>query len=104
MVTFITDEDDIASPGSPDTWKQALIDAKGGNEEAVVVLGLLGDNTRADAVCNDELAEDSPRLREFAESFIHGSWGSVCTPSYNDFFEQAVSVIDVSCDAFDPVP
>ena len=41
VVTFITDEEDTGSAGNPDSWKQTLVDAKGGNEEAIVVLGLV---------------------------------------------------------------
>jgi len=102
VVTFITDEEDGGSMGTPDGWHQALVAAKNGNEEAVVVLGLLGDSGVPGGTCADGQADDAPQLRQFAESFTHGQWGSVCAPSYNAFFEQAVSVIDVSCDDFVP--
>ncbi|MEM6996292.1 MAG: hypothetical protein AAF721_37640 [Myxococcota bacterium] len=102
VVTFITDEEDEGSVGDPAAWRDGLIAAKGGNEEAVVVLGLLGDPGVPGGVCMDGQADDAPALRTFAESFTHGQWGSVCAPSYNTFFEAAVSSIDTSCNDFDP--
>ncbi|HEY8380237.1 MAG TPA: hypothetical protein VIK91_27295, partial [Nannocystis sp.] len=104
VVTFITDEDDDPkkSMGDPATWKQALVDLKGGNEEAIVVLGLIGDPDVPGGLCGVQDAQASPRLRTFAESFTHGQWGSVCAPDYAPFFAEAVSVIDTACDDFSP--
>lgn len=102
VVTFITDESEDGSGGTPGSWKQALLDAKGGNEDAIVVLGVLGDTGAAGGLCNDEQAQDAPRLREFADSFAQGQWESICAPNYAPFLESAVSVIDVACDNFTP--
>lgn len=102
VVTFITDESEDGSAGTPASWKQALLDAKGGNEDAIVVLGVLGDSGIAGSTCNAEQAEDAPRLREFADSFAQGQWESICAPNYAPFLEAAVSVIDVACDNFTP--
>ncbi|EDM80079.1 hypothetical protein PPSIR1_20669 [Plesiocystis pacifica SIR-1] len=102
VVTIISDEDDVGqSMGDPASWKQALVDAKGGNEEAVVILGLLGDGGLANGQCPDDV--DAPALRSFTDSFVHGVVGSVCAPDYAPFFLQAVSVIDAACDDFEPV-
>jgi hypothetical protein len=112
VVTFITDEDDAATDGSGGTvagWKQALVSAKGGDESAIVVLGLFGDNDQPGAICPPfdpdaaSGAEPSPRLREFVESFgDHGVAGSVCAASYQEFFLDAVGIIDTTCDEFEP--
>jgi len=110
VVTFITDEDDNFgdSAGTPAGWKQALISAKNGDENAIVVLGLFGDNDQPGAICQDlgsgtDGAEPSPRLREFVDSFgDKGFFGSVCAPSYDEFFQEAVGLIDVTCDEFIP--
>lgn len=116
VVTFITDEDDNdgdGSTGTPEGWRQALVSAKGGNEDAIVVLGLFGDQDAPDGgICQDlslpplgngEGAEPSPRLRAFVNSFgDQGFSGSVCAPSYADFFQQAVDIIDTTCDDFIP--
>lgn len=107
VVTYITDEEDIQSMGDPAAWRQALVDAKNGDERAVVVLALVGDTGLPDAVCepfaNTTGAQDAPQLRSLAESFPFGQWASVCAPDYSPFFAEAVSVIDTACDEFDPV-
>jgi hypothetical protein len=112
VVTFVTDEDDAAGDGSAGTvegWRQALIAAKNGDPNAVVVLGLFGDGDMVDPICTSfdsqsgNGAEPSPRLREFTESWgDKGIAGSICAPSYDQFFEQAVSVIDTTCEDFIP--
>ena len=112
VVTFITDEDDDAPDGSGGTvagWRQALISAKAGDANAMVVLGLFGDGDQPGSICppfNPDAAsgaEPSPRLREFVDSWgDRGIAGSVCSGSYNQFFQDAVSVIDTTCDEFVP--
>lgn len=110
VVTFITDENDGVgdSAGTPAGWKQALISAKNGNEDAIVVLGLFGDNDQAGAICQELAdgstgAEAAPRLREFVDSFgDKGFFGSVCAPSYDAFFQEAVGLIDTTCEEFIP--
>lgn len=109
VVTFITDEEDAdKSPGSPATWHDGLVAAKGGNEDAIVVLGLFGDTDQPGAVCTggldgNEGAEPAPRLRSFVESFgDRGITGSVCADDYSSFFMNAVSFIDITCDEYIP--
>lgn len=110
VVTFITDEEDDlgtdpfgGSVGSPQDWADALIAAKGGDPNAVVVLGLYGDTDQPVPVCSppDTMgngAEAGVRLREFVELFgPRGLSGSVCEPDYAPFFAQAVSLIDNAC-------
>jgi hypothetical protein len=101
VVTFITDEDDDGqSIGDPASWKDYLVQAKGGNEDAVVVLGLIADEGFPGGTCTDN--GDAPVLRSFAESFNYGTWASVCEPDYTQFFVDAVSDIDTACDGFIP--
>jgi len=105
-------DSDFNSLGSPDTWRQALVDAKGGDPEAVVMLGLFGDcdvggscpgmTHNPGAVQEFTGAEPAPRLRAFANSFTYGSVGPVCAVDYSPFFAEAVSVIDTACDNFEP--
>jgi hypothetical protein len=105
VVTFVTDEDDNAGDGSsggPDIWHQALVDAKNGNEDAVVVLGLFGDDDLPNAICQGG-AETSPRLRQFLEGWgDKGLFGSICAQDYDEFFQSAVDLIDTTCDEFMP--
>lgn len=110
VVTFITDENDNDgdSSGTVEGWRQALIAAKGGDESAVVVLGLFGDNDQPAGICADladgnDGAEAAPRLRQFLDSWgDHGFFGSVCAASYTDFFNEAVGIIDTTCEDFVP--
>lgn len=106
VVTVITDEDDDDSEGQPEDWKELLVAAKGGNEQAVVMLGLISDTHLAQGLpggpCDDTSGLDAPRLQRFAESFELGSVGSVCSPDYSEFFADAVQTIDTACDAFVP--
>ncbi len=112
VVTFLTDEDDDAADGSAGTvegWKAALVAAKKGDEQALVVLGLFGDNDQPNGICTpfdpnaSTGAEPSPRLRQFVESFgDHGIAGSVCAASYEPFFDGAIDLIDEACEDFDP--
>jgi hypothetical protein len=123
VVTLITDEEDgemegpgvqpwdIGSSGTPDEWKEQLVSAKAGDEEAIVLLGLLGDLDLPQPLCTCDIsdpsclengADDSPILREFVTSMPRHVVGSVCEPSYDAFFEQAVDLIKQTCDDFVP--
>jgi hypothetical protein len=103
VVTYITDEeDDGQSNGNPVGWNAGLVAAKYGAEKSIVVLGLIGDPDQPNPVCPEGQAEASPRLREFAESFTFGTWGSICSPDYAPFFDASVSVIDTACQQFEP--
>ncbi|HLT40331.1 MAG TPA: hypothetical protein VK034_28830, partial [Enhygromyxa sp.] len=111
VVTIITDEEDLMkSPGTPAEWYQHLVTVKNGNPEAIVMLGLIGDNDLPNGICpafnpnQGDGAEPSPNLRSFVEMFgDKGVVGSVCAANYGPFFLDAVSVIDVTCDEFDPI-
>jgi hypothetical protein len=99
VVTFITDEDDDAGDGSDGTvdgWRSALVSAKNGNEGGVVVLGLYGAG-------GGGCAEPSSRLDQFVQSWGNrGFSGSVCDSSYQQFFADAVGIIDTTCDEWTP--
>jgi hypothetical protein len=101
VVTIIGDEDDDGnSPGHPSTWKDTIVDAKDGNENAIVVHAILPD---PGGICPAEsFGHDAPRLRTFATSFEHGTTGSICAEDYAGGFAAAVDVIDVACDEFHP--
>lgn len=112
VLTFITDEEDDGngSPGAPADWYNAVVAAKNGDEKAVVVLGLVGDSNLPMATCTPGVdpngdgqgAEAAPRLQSFVQMFSNGVVGSVCAPDYTPFFHEAVSVIDLACDEFEP--
>jgi len=119
VVTVITDEEDDdeeelgpagypGSPGNPPDWVDAVVAAKGGDPNAVVFLALVGDGNLDGGQCVGEPmnmvgAEPAPRLQAVADALPFGVVGSVCAPNYDPFFENAVEVIDASCQMFDPV-
>lgn len=123
VVTIITDEEDdqetatacdqarplSGSAGDPTSWHQAVVAAKQGVEENAVVLALAGPTDAASACpaldkCNGGIvgAEPTPRIEEFAQTFSRGLVGPVCAPSFDPFFEHAISLITEACDQFVP--
>ena len=119
VVTIISDEEDnpndgppagdtdLNSPGGPDLWREGLVEAAHGNDEAVVVLALVGDPDLADGLCepyegSGTGAEPGKRLRRLAESLPYGSWASVCQDDYAPFFNEAIADIDSACANFVP--
>ncbi len=101
VVTIITDEPDAHSPGDPMIWADALIAAKLGNPDAIVVLGILPDADFAQPTCANGVAAGS--MVDFLEVFDASSRGSVCEDDYSPFFVDAVSVISDTCDEFVPI-
>ncbi|MFO7565132.1 MAG: hypothetical protein R6X02_20970 [Enhygromyxa sp.] len=102
VITIITDEPDQHSDGDPADWADAVIAAKGGNAEAVVVLGLLPDGDLGVPLCG-AAALEAPRMSEFLQLFEANGRASVCEPDYSPFFLDAVSVISETCETFDPI-
>ncbi len=101
VVTIITDEEDDDSTGFPDGWFANVVASKKGDETAVVMLGLLNDNDAAVPICPAE-SQDPAKVRQFVDMFPNSIRGSVCEMSYNAFFQQAVDLIDTTCDEFTP--
>jgi len=103
VVTFITDEEDRRSQGTPEDWRSLLLERKYDNPDALVMLGLVGDNNVDGGLlggpCSLLDADGAPRLQGFVES-LSGVLGSVCAPDYAPFFGTAVSTIDTACDEF----
>jgi hypothetical protein len=101
VVTLITDEEDAASNGQPAGWFANVIASKFGDANAIVMLGLINDTDAAAPVCPAE-SQDPVKLRTFVDMFPNSIRGSVCEGSYNEFFQQAVDLIDTTCDEFIP--
>jgi hypothetical protein len=100
VVTFISDDPNYEDAGTPQDWYDAVVAAKGGNAEAVVVLGL----TPNFMGCQN--GAGPPKGAHWSE-FI-ALWGdrgleaSVCDSDYAPFFADAVAVVDETCDEFEP--
>jgi hypothetical protein len=107
VVTFITDEEDRRSQDEPEDWRALLLERKYGNPDALVILGLVGDNNVDGGLiggpCRALDADGAPRLQTFVDS-LSGVLGSVCAPDYAPFFATAVSSVDSACSQFVPPP
>ena len=111
VVTVISDDypgpgtdDDASTGGAPQAWYDDVIAAKNGHPEHVVMLGVI--NT-PDAACvsgaGDPIVHPTERYVEFVEKFgDKGIMGNICSDDYDAFFEQAVALIDTTCDEFEP--
>jgi hypothetical protein len=100
VITFISDDPWYEDSGTPQEWYDAVVAAKGGNADAVVVLGL----TPNFSGCQD--GKGPPKGSHWSE-FVslwgnHGLEASVCNLDYAPFFAQAVAIIDETCDEFEP--
>jgi hypothetical protein len=108
VVVILTDDPPHASDlddAHPDRaemipiWRDALVQAKHGHEEAVVVIGFV---PYGNVACIQPQRE-SPNLIEFVSSFgERGVLQSVCQTDYSDAFASVVSTIDATCQAFTP--
>ncbi|MEM6997070.1 MAG: hypothetical protein AAF721_41585 [Myxococcota bacterium] len=110
VVTFITDDypvdltpDNASTVGSPAAWVDAVVTAKGGNADNVVMLGIM--NT-PEASCvrgaGTPVVHPTERFVEFVDGFDRGLTGNICSTSYSAFFEEAVGLIDTACDEYEP--
>jgi hypothetical protein len=106
VVTIVTDEDDTVTAGQPEAWRDELLRVKHDDDSALVLLGLVGDENRPEALdggpCPSQDGGGAPRLQSFVESFPFGSLGAVCASNYAPFFERAVGVIGNACRQFVP--
>jgi hypothetical protein len=119
VVVLITDEEDdheidgcmqlpqMGSAGEPPEWFAGIVASKGGNEQAIVFLSLIGP-TGADMCppldkCTGGIdgAEPSPRIVQLTDMFTYGFIGPICQP-YGPFFEEAIGAIKSACDDFVP--
>jgi hypothetical protein len=110
VVTVITDDypvpstaDDASTVGTVQAWYDAVVTAKKGHPENVVMLGIL--NT-ADAMCvmgaGDPIVHPTQKFVDFVAKFgTKGIAGNICDGDFNAFFEQAVGLIDTTCDDFE---
>jgi hypothetical protein len=111
VVTVISDDypvpstaDDASTVGAPMQWYDDVVAAKNGHPEHVVMLGVI--NTE-DASCvsgaGDPIVHPTERFVELVQMFgDKGIMGNICNEDYDAFFEQAVALIDTTCDEFEP--
>jgi hypothetical protein len=100
VIVMLTDEND-SSGTNEGQWFQAVVDAKG-SEENVVVLSLIWDEGNNN--CNNAFSEATGyQLEGFTEMFTNHAVGNICDDSYAGFFASAIPTIESACDNFEPV-
>jgi hypothetical protein len=110
VLVIITDEDDVkesdcdpfsgtgtcGSGGTPAEWAAAVVAAKGGHPENVVVLSLV---SRKIGVCSNTVTVN---VTSFTHAFQQGFVGDVCDATYDGFFAKALPLVDQACASFVP--
>ena len=104
VVTLIQDTYDQDSLGTVESWKKALQDAKGGDDDAFALLVLSTDvDVGYQQLClPNQYNETKNSLRVLANSVEHGFIGSICAPSYEPFFAETVASLVTLCEDFVP--
>lgn len=99
VVTIISDDpyqsqtsDNASTVGSPEEWYDGIMTAAGDDPASVVMLGVV------------QTAENAPpRFDAFFDLFGDRALrGDINAPAYDEFFDTAVDLIDVTCDEFQP--
>ena len=90
MVTVISGYD-YDSAGSPEGWASALLDAKGGDPDAVVMLSI-----------TDPACPPYDRVCQLTQKFPYHAVGHALTDDYATVFEEATLLVASACDAFIP--
>ncbi len=86
-----------------DFW-DAVVAHKGGDPNRVVVVAISGDrNQDCGGTTEDPDATASPRIHEFLDYAAPNSyWGDLCGTDYTQPLQNALAVIEASCDEFVP--
>lgn len=101
VVIVIQGDLDTLSYKSPPDWYESMVDAKGGDEDAVLVMALATDRDQLPAVCPGVQLLSNP-WREATTLAKHGLFASICEPSYVPFLEQGAAMAVELCD--NPIP
>jgi hypothetical protein len=96
VVVVVMAAQDNGSPGTPASWYDALVTAKGDNEEAVVVLVISDDSDLQGGVCPD-VGLGTNTLRIFAETAAHGRFLSACESDYGPFLTEGAALALDQC-------
>lgn len=91
VVVFITDEDASTNANVYD----AVVDAKGGQDEAVVVLTIA--HTGEPGCVPHGHAQVATNLMQFTGWFEHGLSESICAASFESAFDRTAQVVKAAC-------
>ena len=100
VITFISDDPRYVDIGEPEAWYNAVVSAKQGKAENIVVLGLV---PAFEGCGKQNVPERGKHWVEFVELFDErGRFASVCEADYSEFFAQAIAPIEQTCETFVP--
>jgi len=95
---------DTGSPYNPLVWANMILDAKGGEQDAIVALGIFGDADTPNPICDWPWDGAAYPLRTMLLYFEHVLFGSLCDTStaYESHYASAAEVILDLCGG--PIP
>ncbi|MCY1068053.1 hypothetical protein OV090_25145 [Nannocystis sp. RBIL2] len=99
-IVIVAGEDGL-TPGTPAEWYADVLEAKQGNEDALVTLVFSHDRDLPDPKCEGPEAGANV-MRLFAEEGKHGRFASMCEPSYVPFMQEMAGTILEQCSVFIP--
>jgi hypothetical protein len=87
--------------GDPQSWYQAVVDAKGGIPQNAAALLL---TNYEDGPCPpSDLGHNGVNLVEWVGMFgDNGFLGGICEPNYGPLFMEATAIIETACDNYVP--
>jgi len=99
FITLIIDTVDKSKSYLSD-WYNAIVTAKKGDPNAVIMLGIFPQYYKGDLPgCITDTDHDN-RLRDLIEKFPYHAEGDICAPSYTPAFMAAAKLMDEACDNF----
>ncbi|MDC0672438.1 hypothetical protein [Nannocystis radixulma] len=102
VVVAIQDTYDQGSEGTAEDWRDALLEAKGGDADAVVLLVISTDIDVPEALCGYDPGVEH-ELRTWTELMQPNAlFGSICAEGYSDYFAIVAKMIKSQCDVFVP--
>jgi hypothetical protein len=97
VVTFVTASPDYDSVGTPDEWEKAVLDAKHGDANAIVMFGLV--HQLSQEWC---LTYGKHPICAFISRFPYHYTESSSIADYGPAFDVATDMVKEACDAFIP--
>jgi hypothetical protein len=91
LISNTVDWFDLGSEGTPYDWAQAVLAAKGGDPEAVVMLSILR-----------KPCEGQDRVCQMVEMFPYGLLENSDAPDYGPAFDAATDLVETACAGFVP--
>lgn len=95
VVTILTDKRDDTSAGDPVSWYEAVVAAKNGRPEDVVVVGLFAEDLPS---CSAD-AEQPVDLATFVDMFPNSTRLDACSSEYGEQLIQTVPLVGQACES-----